>query len=171
MAELKRRFALYFRDAAPGVPVDSAEGQRLMLANAAAMNYGFAFRVATYAGLTDIARRTFGLRASSLVVDSPHNSIYEEDVEGRAAIVHRHISAAQPEAVRSGRHAFGEVGKAVLVPGLALNVLPVWALLGAQGRSPVSTRPYGAGTVIDRFEQGSRPGRTRSDRVDPALPV
>ena len=47
-----------------------------MLANAAAMNYGFAFRLATYAGLRRIARDVFGGSGGRLVVDSPHNSIY-----------------------------------------------------------------------------------------------
>ena len=31
-------------------------------------------------------------RTDSLVVDSPHNSIYEEEVDGRRAVVHRHNS-------------------------------------------------------------------------------
>ena len=54
-----------------------------MLANAAAMNYGFAFRVATYATLRRLAAECFGGATGRLVVDSPHNSIYEED--GRPA--------------------------------------------------------------------------------------
>ena len=56
-----------------------------MLANAAAMNYGFAFRAATYAGLMSLANQAFGPTGGRLVVDSPHNSIYEEDVDGESA--------------------------------------------------------------------------------------
>ena len=56
-----------------------------MLANAAAMNYGYAFRMATYAGpASSSPRDAFGGAPGSLVVDSPHNSIYEEEVAGRA---------------------------------------------------------------------------------------
>ena len=51
-----------------------------MLANAAAMNYGFAFRMATYASLRRLAAESFGGATGRLVVDSPHNSIYEEPV-------------------------------------------------------------------------------------------
>ena len=63
-----------------------------MLANAAAMNYGFAFRVATYAALRRLAAETFGGATGRLVVDSPHNSIYEEPVGEAPAVVHRHNS-------------------------------------------------------------------------------
>ncbi|MEA2557578.1 MAG: hypothetical protein QOG88_1116 [Actinomycetota bacterium] len=157
-AELRRRYALYFRDAAPGVPVESVEGQRLMLANAAAMNYGFAFRVATYAGLTDIARRTFGLRAASLVVDSPHNSIYEEDVNGRTAVVHRHNSCrAYPAERFAPDTAFGEVGQAVLVPGLA-RTSSYLGVAGAESDRSLHSACHGAGTVIDQFERDGRSG-------------
>ena len=70
------------RAAARRSPLDSDEGRRLMLANAAAMNYGFAFRIAVYAGLRRIAADVFGGSPGQLVVDSPHNSIYEEEVGG-----------------------------------------------------------------------------------------
>ena len=74
LRQLRQRLALYFTDGCPPVELDSAEGQRLMLANAAAMNYGFAFRMATYAALRRIAADAFGGAAGRLVVDSPHNS-------------------------------------------------------------------------------------------------
>src|SRR5438445_751609 len=82
---LRSRLALYFSDGCPPVELDSDEGRRLMLANAAAMNYGFAFRMATYAGLRQIATDVFGGGASQLVVDSPHNSVYMEEVAGQPA--------------------------------------------------------------------------------------
>ena len=53
--QLRQRLSLYFTDGCPPVALDSDEGQRLMLANAAAMNYGFAFRVSTYASLRTLA--------------------------------------------------------------------------------------------------------------------
>ena len=76
-----------------------------MLANAAAMNYGFAFRIATYAALRQIAADVFGGYAGQLVVDSPHNSIYEEEVDGEPAVVHRHNSCrAYPAELMPRRH-------------------------------------------------------------------
>ena len=93
LAELRLRKQLYFADHYPPVDRDGAEGERLMLANAMAMNYGFAFRLSTYASLQALLRRTFGPTESKLVVDSPHNSIYEEEINGEPALVHRHNAA------------------------------------------------------------------------------
>ena len=94
LSQLKQRYRLYFAGGCPPVPLDSDEGRRLMLANAAAMNYGFAFRIAIYAGLRQIATDVFGGPPGQLVVDSPHNSIYEETVGGEPAVVHRPTRAA-----------------------------------------------------------------------------
>ena len=58
--QLRQRYRLYFAGGCPPVPLDSDEGRRLMLANAAGMNYGFAFRLAIYASLQRIAAEVFG---------------------------------------------------------------------------------------------------------------
>ena len=42
--QVRERMRLFFTSACPPVELDSDEGKRLMLANAAAMNYGYAFR-------------------------------------------------------------------------------------------------------------------------------
>ena len=98
-----------------------------MLANAAAMNYGFAFRIANYAALRQIAADVFGGTPGQLVVDSPHNSIYEEEVGGKPAVVHRHNSCrAYPAELMPAGTTFAETGQAVLVPGHPPDVvLPV----------------------------------------------
>ena len=67
LSQLRQRYRLYFAGGCPPVPLDSDEGRRLMLANAAAMNYGFAFRVAIYAGLRQIATEVFGGPPGQLV--------------------------------------------------------------------------------------------------------
>src|SRR5205823_11072998 len=90
--QLRQRLAYYFRSGCPVIPLDSDEGERVMLATAAAMNYGFAFRAATYGGLARLGAAHLGARSTRLVVDSPHNSIYEEEVDGSSALLHRHNS-------------------------------------------------------------------------------
>jgi tRNA-splicing ligase RtcB (3'-phosphate/5'-hydroxy nucleic acid ligase) len=118
LTQLRQRLALYFADGCPAIPIDGSEGERVLLANAAAMNYGFAFRTATYGTLSTLARQVFGARDVRLIVDSPHNSIYEEHVGGQRAIVHRHNSCrAYPASMMPPGTAFGTVGQAVLVPG------------------------------------------------------
>ncbi len=116
--ELRLRRALYFSRDCPPVERHSAEGERLMLAAAMAMNYGFAFRLSTYASLCEILRRSFGPVDARLVVDSPHNTIYEERVEGETALVHRHNSCRVYHAATQPNHpVFGRLGRPLLLPG------------------------------------------------------
>jgi tRNA-splicing ligase RtcB len=153
LRQLRERLALYFRDGDAGVPRDSREGERMMLGNAAAMNYGFAFRGATYAGLCAEAGKTFGAGTDRLIVDSPHNSIYEEHVEGQSAVVHRHNSCrAYPASKMPPGTAFGEVGQAVLVPGT--NRTSSYVCVGVEGaQRSLYSACHGAGTLIQEFEQ------------------
>jgi tRNA-splicing ligase RtcB len=149
-AQLRERYALYFRDGCPPLARDSDEGQRLMLANAAAMNYGFAFRLATYSSLRSIASDVFGA-GSRLIVDSPHNSIYEEDVDGKSAVVHRHNSCRAFPAERMRHHPiFGRTGQPVLLPGTN-RTSSYLCVAGSSAQSALYSACHGAGTIIDSF--------------------
>jgi tRNA-splicing ligase RtcB len=150
-AQVRERLSLYFRPGCPVIPLDGPEGSRVMLANAAAMNYGFAFRAATYGTLVGVAREVFGARTSQLVVDSPHNSIYEEQVGGRPAIVHRHNSCrAYPASRMREGTAFGSVGQAVLLPGTH-RTSSYLCVAGDHPERSLYSACHGAGTVVDKF--------------------
>jgi tRNA-splicing ligase RtcB len=151
LAELRLRRELYFSNDCPPTDADGPEGSRLLLANAAAMNYGFAFRLATYASLCEFARRAFGARGSRLVVDSPHNSIYEEQVDGQRAILHRHNSCqAYPASRMAGHPVFGVTGQAILLPGT--NRTSSYLCVAAEGSAAsLWSACHGAGTMIDDF--------------------
>jgi tRNA-splicing ligase RtcB len=139
------------------VPRDSDEGQRLMLANAAAMNYGFAFRVATYASLKRIATDVFG-GGGRLVVDSPHNSIYEEPLPatGQSAIVHRHNSCrAFPAAMCPEGTTFASTGQAVLLPGTS-RTSSYLAVAGPKAADSLYSACHGAGTLVESFVNDGR---------------
>ena len=86
------RRALFFSGGFPPVARDGPEGERLMLANVD----GHELRIRVQArGVRDpggLLRESVGAGESRLIVDSPHNSIYEEEVDGQRAIVHRHNS-------------------------------------------------------------------------------
>ena len=156
--ELRQRLALYFSAGCPPVDRDSAEGRRLLLANAAAMNYGFAFRTATYAALRSIVREVFG-GAARLVVDSPHNSIYEEG----GAVVHRHNACrAFPAALAPAGTVFAQTGQAVLLPGTH-RTSSYLAVAGPRAQDSLYSACHGAGTLVADFaERGrsvSHPGR------------
>ncbi len=148
--QVKQRYRLYFAGGCPPVSLDSDEGRRLMLANAAAMNYGFAFRVAVYAGLRKIAADTFGGSAGQLVVDSPHNSIYEEPVDGAPAVVHRHNSCrAYPADLMPAGTTFAKTGQAVLVPGT--HRTSSYLCVAGGSASALYSACHGAGTVVSDF--------------------
>jgi tRNA-splicing ligase RtcB len=152
LAQLRQRYRLYFAGGCPPVALDSGEGRRLMLANAAAMNYGFAFRLAIYAGLRQIATDVFGGSPGPLIVDSPHNSIYVEQVGGRPAVVHRHNSCrAYPAELMPPGTTFAQTGQAVLVPGT--HRTSSYLCVGAGSAAALHSACHGAGTVISDFAQ------------------
>jgi tRNA-splicing ligase RtcB len=151
LAALRQRLSLYFSAGCPPVALDSDEGRRLMLANGAAMNYGFAFRLATYAGLRQLARAEFGGGDGRLVVDSPHNSVYLEEVDGGRAVVHRHNScrAYPAERMRPGT-TFAETGQAVLLPGTN-RTSSYLAVADTGAHRSLHSACHGAGTVVAQY--------------------
>jgi len=176
LAELRARLGLYFTDGCPPVELESDEGQRLMLANAAAMNYGFAFRVSTYASLRRLAAEAFGGAPGRLVVDSPHNSIYEETVNGEPAVVHRHNACrAHPADRMPTGSTFARTGQAVLLPGTH-RTSSYLAVAGPGSAASLHSACHGAGTVVsslvERGLSGEHPAghTTRRYRYDDTAP-
>jgi RNA-splicing ligase RtcB len=164
LSQVRQRLELYFADGCPAIPVQGAEGERVLLANAAAMNYGFAFRTATYGTLSGLSRDIFGARDPRLVVDSPHNSIYEEQVGEQRAIVHRHNSCrAYPASRMPPGTAFGTVGQALLVPGTYRTSSYLCVAADGAERSLYSAC-HGAGTLIEEFAASGRSGMDASHR-------
>lgn len=177
LAELRKRLALYFTDGCKPLPLTTDEGQRLMLATAAAMNYGFAFRVSTYAALRQIAADCFGGAVGRLVVDSPHNSIYEEPVNGATAVVHRHNACrAFPASMMAPGTTFATTGQAVLLPGTH-RTSSYLAVAGDSAENSLYSACHGAGTVVsDLVRRGlsaaDPQGRsTRRYRYDDGAPT
>ncbi|HVL90650.1 MAG TPA: RtcB family protein [Actinomycetota bacterium] len=144
--QVRRRFALYFREGA-AIPLDGVEGRRVMLAHAAAMNFGFAFRGAVAASLAALARRTLGAPAVRPVVDSPHNSIYEED----GAIVHRHNACrAWPAQRFEPGSPFAHTGQALLLPGTARTSSYV-CVAGSGADASLYSACHGSGGIVADF--------------------
>ncbi|MFL5737421.1 MAG: RtcB family protein [Actinomycetota bacterium] len=177
IGEARRRMSLFFDESCPPVPRFGPEGRQVMLANSAAMNYGFAFRVATYAALQRAARATLGSETSRLVVDSPHNSIYEEEIGGRPALVHRHNSCrAYPASRMTPGTAFGEVGQALLLPGTN-RTSSYLCVAGSHAERSLYSACHGAGTMIEEFEdrglsrEDPRGRRTLRFRYSDSAPV
>lgn len=149
--ELKLRKTLYFSGGFPPVHREGTEGERLMLANVMAMNYGFAFRLSAYAILSTLLEQSFGQLDTRMVVDSPHNSIYEEEIDGRSAVVHRHNAARAYPASRMTHHPlFGRIGQPLLLPGT--NRTSSYLCVAGEGaHSSLYSASHGAGSNIKDF--------------------
>jgi tRNA-splicing ligase RtcB len=151
LEEFKLRKALYFSDRYPPVPRDSREGEQLMLANLAAMNYGFAFRLCAYANLGSMLREAFGSTGSRLVVDSPHNAIYEEEVDGEAAVVHRHNACrVNPADPLADDPVLERIGLPLLLPGTNRTSSYV-CVPDEEAASSLYSTCHGAGSMIKDF--------------------
>ncbi|HEY3034717.1 MAG TPA: RtcB family protein, partial [Streptosporangiaceae bacterium] len=132
---------------------EGTEGQRLLLANAAAMNYGFAYRLAVYAELRAVAASTLGAHGSALVVDSPHDTLYEEQHGGESVLVHRYKSCrAFPASMMAGHPVFGRTGQPVLVPGT--NRTSSFLCVADDGaKASVYSACHGTGTVVSSYAE------------------
>jgi tRNA-splicing ligase RtcB len=151
LAELDLRRRLYFSGGFPPVDREGVEGERLMLSTVMAMNYGFAFRAAVYSILGELLQQSFGARESRLVVDSPHNTIYEEEIDGQSAVVHRHNAARAYPAARMADHpVFSQTGQALLLPGTNRTSSYLCVAGDGAGASTYSVS-HGAGTNIKHF--------------------
>jgi RNA-splicing ligase RtcB len=141
-----------------------------MLSNLMAMNYGFAFRLASYAILTRLAEEAFGDGAPRLVVDSPHNSIYEEEIDGEQAIVHRHNAArAYPASRMSDHPLFGRTGQPLLLPGTS-RTSSFLCVAGEGAAESLYSVSHGSGSNIESFVErglsGPDPERRTTCRFD-----
>ncbi len=86
-----------------------------------------------------------------LVVDSPHNSIYEEEVAGAAAIVHRHNACrAFPAELMPAGSLFAQTGQAVLLPGTN-RTCSYLCVAGPDSARSLHSACHGSGTLIDDY--------------------
>ncbi|MDP9093379.1 MAG: RtcB family protein [Actinomycetota bacterium] len=160
-AALRARYSTYFTLGCPSIPIAGDEGRRVMLAQRLSMNYGFAYRLATYAALRGFAADVFGAELR-LVVDSPHNSIYEETVEGAPAYVHRHNAArAWPAELMIGHPSFAETGQPLLLPGTN-RTSSFLCVPDTRAYRSLYSACHGTGSIISAFIRDGRSG------LDPA---
>jgi RNA-splicing ligase RtcB len=86
----QERWKNYFTDDLNVDTLTTPEGQRLLTSMAVAMNYGYAYRAATFARVRDALAGLTNDRDVRLVYDSSHNSIQRDTIQGEDLWVHRH---------------------------------------------------------------------------------
>ena len=171
-AQLRERLRLYFTDGCPPLALDSDEGQRLMLANAAAMNYGFAFRIATYASLRRLAAESFG------GADRPAGRRLPAQQHLRGGRRRRHRASCtgttpagptRPSMMPPGT-TFASTGQAVLLPGTH-RTSSYLAVAGTGRRGSLHSACHGAGTVVSELVDRGLSATDPLGRQHPSLPV
>ncbi len=136
------RWKAYFsRRPFPEIPLNSAEGARLMQSIKIALNYGYAFRTALLRRIKDALSKG----DAAFLWDAAHNSIMQENIGGQDLIVHRQ------DAMRVSP------GKPVMVAGF--NTLSYLGI-GQEGAitSLFSSTPSAGKTIAKYKKEGlSRP--------------
>ena len=132
------------------------------------MNYGFAYRLATYAALREFARQAFGARMS-LVVDSPHNSDLRGGGRRRPGV---RASAQRCPRLDAGEGwpatAFAETGQPLLLPGTN-RTSSFLCVPAADAHRSLYTACHGTGSIISAFERDGRSGPDPLGRCDRLL--
>ncbi len=88
----RKTWDYFFRKGFNPVPVDSPEGKRLLKIIQLSMNYGYAYRLATFARIRDKINSIFPNKKNklSLIHDVSHNSIQPKVINGERLWIHRH---------------------------------------------------------------------------------
>ena len=113
--------------------------------------------MATYAALRSIAQSALGA-ATRLVVDSPHNSVYQEEVGGQPAFVHRHNACrASPGRADGGPPGVRRDRPPLLLPGTN-RTSSYLCVPGAGAQRSLYTACHGSGSIISAFAKSGRSG-------------
>ncbi|MFC1595100.1 RtcB family protein [Patescibacteria group bacterium] len=139
---IKRLRYYFFPKSFLEIPIDSKEGQRLMLATKASLNYSYGFRMAMAKRIMDSIGEALPDRKTEikLVWDSCHNSIVEEKIKGEKVIVHRHTA----------NRVFAN--KPIIISGF--NTTNSYLAVGLKNaENTLFSSDHGAGVTIQKLEQ------------------
>ena len=138
-----RRFQYYFIPKPfMEIPADSPEGNRLMNATKASLNYSYGFRAAIIRRVTDSLTAAIPKKKPtvSLVWDSIHNAIVPEIINGKEVIIHRHTANRVFE------------NKPVFISGF--NTTNSYLCVGLPGAEDhLFASDHGAGVTIKKMEK------------------
>ncbi len=155
------RDAVFGRDVFNPVSVDSAAGRVLLAANQLNANFGYANRTTIGKWLINALSEFDPSSNARIFVDSNHNSIRRELINGDAFYVHRHNSVrVQLPQHTSADSPFRSHGVPVLLPGF--NDTSSYLALGLPGsEDSLYSADHGGAKLIARTrELGSAPERT-----------
>jgi RNA-splicing ligase RtcB len=157
---LKKRLGLYFMGKTFSfIPADNEEFERFLTYNNFAMNYGYAYRIATLSHIRDVLKDISKDIDISLAYDLPHNVICREVLNGEELIIHRHNSTMAYPRSRMGHHEiFKNTGQPILLPGT--NRTSSYLCVAEEGtKEYLYSVDHGAGNTVKSFisQSMSRP--------------
>lgn len=161
-----RRVRYYFsrRPYIP-VPVDSAEGRRMLLSLKAGGNYGYANRIAVLALIQRALGRISGAAGDGLgvVADLSHNVIAKERIAGEDLWMHRHNAVRlRPPSDFPAGSLYRRIGQPSPLPGT--NRTSSYLILSREGATAtLNSADHGAGQTVELFEKRGL-SRERQDR-------
>ena len=131
--------------------IESEEGKRVLTVCKLAMNYGYAFRLATLARIRDRINEIINKKFEfDLITDLAHNSIREEEINGEKLILHRHNSNIVLP------------GKPVILTGM--NYTSSYLCIGMpDAYKALYSSDHGAGSIIKKLDSNGELSQKQKD--------
>jgi RNA-splicing ligase RtcB len=152
--------AVFGRNNFNPVHVDSPAGRALLAANHLNANFGYANRASIGKWLIDALARFDPHANGRLFVDSNHNSIGEEIINGRRMFIHRHNAVrVQPPERLPGGSPFLSYGAPIILPGFN-DTSSYVAIPGPEAAHALYSADHGGAKLTARMKSlGEGPSR------------
>lgn len=166
--------ALFGRQSFNPVHVDTPVGRTLLAANHLNANFGYANRASIGKWLIDALAKFDPYSNGRLFVDSNHNSITREMINGRSLFVHRHNAVrVQPPEHLPADSPFRPYGVPIILPGFN-DTSSFLAIPGPEASRTLYSADHGGAKLMGRMDSlGEGPSRvtrkysyTRSNVVE-----
>ena len=134
------------------IKADSALGRDFILAKEIAMNFAKVNRLTIIDMIKKSLDEFFTKPKTSLIIDSNHDSIYEEEFEGKKLMVHRNgaVRAFPPEKCKKHR-TFRKTGYPLMVPG-SMGAFSYLCATTKGCKETFYSANHGAGRLLDKPE-------------------
>jgi len=138
------------------IRADSNLGKNFIRAKEIAMNFARVNRLTIVDMITKSLNEIFTKPKTSLIIDSNHDSLYEEKIENKKLIIHRNgaTKAFPPEKCKKHR-TFRKTGHPIMVPG-SMGTFSYLCATTKRCSETFYSANHGAGRVLDKPEARKR---------------
>jgi RNA-splicing ligase RtcB len=152
--------AVFGRQSFNPVHVETPVGRTLLAANHLNANFGYANRASIGKWLIDAIAEFDPYSKGRLFVDSNHNSITRETIDGRSLFVHRHNAVrVQPPEHLPADSPFRSYGAPIILPGFN-DTSSFLAVPGPEAAHTLYSADHGGAKLMERMDSlGDGPSR------------